>query len=320
LGERFVPILFVTADASPASRLASLQSGADAYLLRPFEPAELLAQVQALLRIKEAHDRLDEKTAEVNRVNKRLQVAYQQSDQELALARRIRQSLLPHSLPELPQVRFAVHYQPCGRVGGDFYDVFRLDEKHLGFYVADAMGDGVPASLLTVYVKTGLRPKETFAGGYRLVPPGEVLRRLNRDLIGQGLSDHPFLAMLYALYNVEERCLHFARSGLHHPLYLPGEGEPEPWRVEGNLLGVFDADYPVQTRQLRPGDKVLLYSDGVDTASYEGHPVGAASVLACAARHRGLPVQELVSRLARELFGQTRQSDDLTMLGMEVLR
>src|SRR5436305_3134370 len=135
LGDGFVPILLVTADPAPAARLASLECGADTYLLRPFESAELLAQVRALLRIKDSHERLADKTAEVHRINKRLQSAYQQIDQELDLARRIQESFLPQTLPQLPAVRFAVHYGPCGRVGGDFYDIFRLDEHHLGFSV-----------------------------------------------------------------------------------------------------------------------------------------------------------------------------------------
>src|SRR6202007_1577929 len=119
-----------------------------------------------------------EKTAEVARINKRLQLAYQRIDQELELARRIQQSFLPQTLPQLPTARFAVHYRPCGRVGGDFYDAFRLDERHVAFYVADAMGHGVPASLLTVFVKRGVRAKEIHGREYRLVPPGEVLGRL----------------------------------------------------------------------------------------------------------------------------------------------
>src|SRR5205085_6862400 len=209
-GDAFLPVLFVTADHAPATRLASLECGADTYLLRPFASAELLAQVNALLRIKEGHDRLTEKTAEVHRINKRLQQAYQQIDQELELARRIQHSFLPQTLPELPQVRFAVHYQPCGRVGGDFYDIFRLDERHLGFYVADAMGHGVPASLLTIFVKKGVRAKEIFGQQYRLVPPSEVLQRLNRDLIEQQLSENPFITMVYVLLDARDGTFRFA--------------------------------------------------------------------------------------------------------------
>src|SRR5205823_2044728 len=161
----------------------------------------LLAQVRALLGIKETHDRLQGRAAEVNRINNRLREAYQRLDQELELAQRIQSSFLPQGLPQVPRVRFAVHYLLCGRVGGDFYDVFRLDEQHVGFYVADAMGHGVPASLLTIYVKKGVRPKEVFGTDYRLVPPGEVLNRLNKDLIDQQLSENPFITMAYGLLN-----------------------------------------------------------------------------------------------------------------------
>ena len=133
----FTPILYVTDDHTPAARLACFEAGADAYLLRPFAPEELLAQARALLRIKDVHDRLNEKTTEIHRINKRLQQArHKQIDQELELASRIQSSFLPQTLPETPGSRFAVHYQLCGRVGGDFYDVFRLDENHVGFYVA----------------------------------------------------------------------------------------------------------------------------------------------------------------------------------------
>jgi CheY-like chemotaxis protein len=319
LGDHFVPILFISADHSPGTRLASLQHGADAYLLRPFDPSELLAQVQALVRIKDRHDRLTEKTEEVHRINKRLQQAYQQIDQELELASRIQASFLPHTLPELPQVRFAVHYHPCGRVGGDFYDVFRLDEKHFGFYVADAMGHGVPASLLTIFVKKGIKVKEISGNSYRLVPPGEVLQRLNRDLIEQSLSDNPFITMAYVLFNYTDGTLQFSRAGHPFPLHLPYDGPPRLWQSDGTLLGVFDTVYSLHTRQLRPRDKLLLYTDGIDVATFGDHTPGAPSLLACADEFRDLPIHELVPRLAGELFKTGKQKDDLTLLGMEVL-
>jgi phosphoserine phosphatase RsbU/P len=319
IGEGFLPTLFITADHTPASRLAGVESGADAYLLRPFDPAELLAQVRALLRNKERHDRLVEKTAEIHRINKRLQQAYHQIDEELELARRIQQSFLPRNLPHVPQVRFAIHYQPCGRVGGDFYDIFRLDENHLGFYVADAMGHGVPASLLTVFIKTGVRAKEIDGENYRLVPPDEVLGRLNRDLIQQQLSDMPFVTMVYALLNHQERTFKFSRSGHPHPVYLPCGGEPQLWPAEGSLLGVFDTHYTIRTQQLHPGDKVLLYTDGIDDARFDGTAGGIQSLLAFAGKFRDASIDDLVRSLPLELFKETKQTDDLTVLGMEII-
>lgn len=313
----FVPILYLAPDGTSGSRLAALEAGADACLSRPFTSAELLAQVKALLRIKEAHNRLVGKTAEMNRINKRLQQLHQQIDHELQLAQRIQSSFLPQTLPAVPQSRFAVHYLLRNRVGGDFYDVFRLDEEHVGLYVADAMGHGVPASLLTIFVKKGVKTKEVFGKEYRLVPPEEVLQRLNRDLIDQALSEHPFITMAYALYNHRDGTFRFARAGHPYPLYVPHRGEPMFWRQEGVLLGVVDATFPAHTYTLNPGDKVLLYSDGIDTGSFEDHPSGTASLLACAIRHRHLPIQEFLDRLTRDLLGACEHPDDLTMLGLE---
>jgi phosphoserine phosphatase RsbU/P len=317
--EHFVPILYVAADGSARDRVACLESGADAYLIRPFDSTELVAQMQALLRIKDRHDQLAAKAAEAGRVSRRLQDVHQQLGVEMDLARRIQESFLPQRLPELPGVHFAVKYRPCGHVGGDFYDVFRLDERHVGFYVADAMGHGVPASLLTIFVKKGVRAKEINGQTYRLVPPDEVLHKLNHDLIEQALADTPFITMVYALFDHTDGTLTFSRAGHPHPLYLPADGPPQLWQTSGGLLGVFETHYHVQTERLRPGDKLILYTDGVDGAAFEQQAVGLPSLLAAADRFRAVPIEELVGRLAQDLFTQTRQADDLTILGLEML-
>ena len=98
---------------------------------------------------------------------------------------------------------------------------------------------------------------------------------------------------------------------------MPREGPPTLWQIEGSLLGVFDTRYRVQTHQLQAGDKVLLYTDGMDDASFGHHAVGLPSLLAAADHYRRLPIDEMVDRLSSDLFGQTRQSDDLTVLGFE---
>jgi sigma-B regulation protein RsbU (phosphoserine phosphatase) len=180
------------------------------------------------------------------------------------------------------------------------------------------MGHGVPASLLTIFVKKGVRAKEVFGQQYRLVPPGEVLGRLNKELIDEHLSEHPFITMVYGLLDQRAGSLAVARAGHPYPLHVPRAGEPRLWRQEGLLLGVVDATYPTQHYPLRPGDKVLFYSDGVDAVSFEDRAAGADSLLACADRHRALPVQEFVPRLAADLFGDKAQPDDLTLLGLEV--
>jgi sigma-B regulation protein RsbU (phosphoserine phosphatase) len=318
LDDGFVPLLFISEAGDPALRQAGLEAGADACLQRPLAVRELHAQVRALLRLKDAHDGLAGRAAEVHRVNTRLRQLHQQLDHEMKLAQRIQLSLLPQTLPQVSRIRFAVHYLLRDRVGGDFYDAFRLDESHVGLYVADAMGHGVPASLLTIFVKKGVRTKEVFGQHYHLVPPDEVLRRLNRDLIEQDLPENPFVTMVYALLDHRQGTLSFARAGHPYPLYVPARGPLEQWKQEGLLLGVVDAHYPTRTHQLHPGDKVLLYSDGIDSARLDGQAEGVQSLTACAERHRHRPVADFVARLASDLFGSDPPPDDLTLLGLEM--
>ena len=141
--ERMRPFAGIT---TPASATASCRSSISAAAIpvpasRPapivaaagnIAAVDLALQLRPLLRIKERQDRLASKAAEATRVHERLKTAYHQINAELELASRIQSSFLPQSLPELPQVRFAVEYRPVGHVGGDFYDVFRLDERHIG--------------------------------------------------------------------------------------------------------------------------------------------------------------------------------------------
>lgn len=305
------PVLFVPGDTSPAARLACLDAGADAYLLRPFAPRELLARTDMLLRAHHLQRRLTEKAAEAQQTCQRLRQAYRQIDQDLAAVRQMQRHFLPRALPDVPGVTLAAHYHPCGQVGGDSFDAFRLDEHHVGFYVADALGHGTPAALLTMFLKQTIRGKDVQTDGYRLVPPDEVLRRLNRDLIEQALADVPFVTMLYAIYDCRDRVLRFARAGHPHPIYLPREGNPEIWTGPGNLLGVFATDFTAQTKPLRPGDKVLLQTDGLA-------PPDAAPLLECAARHRDLPIRQCVERMACDLLAGTNPLDDFTLLGLEV--
>src|SRR5207248_2693682 len=144
-----------------------------------------------------------------------------------------------------------------------------------------------------------------------------VLFKLNRDLVTQHIPDLPFITMAYVILNCTDGTLQFSRAGHPYPLYIPKEGPLALWQMEGSLLGVFDTKYRLQSQRLSPGDKLLLYTDGMDGASFEQQPVGLASLLAAAERFRTLPIDELVERLASDLFTQTKQNDDLTVFGVE---
>jgi phosphoserine phosphatase RsbU/P len=316
LGERFVPIVWLTGDdVSPAT---GLDAGADAVLRRTAAAEQLVAQVKALLRVAHLHGRLAARAAEAQNLNQRLQQAYQQIDADLELTRRIHRGFLPRAMPEVGRARLAVVYRPRSRVGGDFYDVFRLDEDHIGLHVADAMGRGLPAtSLLSIFVKKSLVTKEVSGQSYRLVPPGEVLDRLNRELLNLTLPEPAFVTMLYAQLNCRDGGLTFARAAHPHPLHVPAATEPKYWHAAGTLLGVFESEFPAQEKRLESGDKLVLFSDGV-------HPPSASPgsmddpLVEAARRHRNLGVQPFVDAVARDLLAESRHTEDFTLLAVEM--
>jgi phosphoserine phosphatase RsbU/P len=315
LGEQYLPMVWlVAADTPPA---AGLDAGADVVLPQSAPADHMLAQVKALLRVQQLHARLASRAGEAQNLNHRLQQAYQQIDGDSELTRRVHRGFLPRALPEVGKVRFAVCYRPRSRIGGDFYDVMRLDEDHVGMYVADAMGRGLPASsLLSIFVKKSLMPKEILGRSYRLVPPGEVLDRLNRELLNLSLPEPPFVTMVYAQLNCRDGSLNFARAAHPHPIYLPADGQPVYWHAAGTLLGVFESEFPLQQRQLRTGDKLILFSDGVHPAT-AGPGSRHDPLIESVKRHRQLAVQPFVDSVARDLLEESRHPEDFTLMAVE---
>jgi sigma-B regulation protein RsbU (phosphoserine phosphatase) len=264
------------------------------------------------------NDHATETNTTLHRVNKLLEQAYQQNNQSIELVRRMQQRLQLPSLPELPEIRFAVQYRSCGRAGGDGYDLFRLDEQRVGFYLFDVLGHGVPAGLLAVFLKAALRMHGAVDSACRLVHPDRVLQQVNRAVLDLALPEAPFLTMIYGLCNGKEQKLSLARAGHPLPLYLPHGGEPTYWQVEGALLGVFETQFSVQTYQLRPGDRVLFYSDGLNSVGEEAAGAGAEQLRTAAAQCRHLPLTECLSQLALRLVVEQTPAEDFTLLGLEI--
>lgn len=304
------PVLWL---GDPADRSGGLHAGADATLTRPFEEAELIAQAAALNRVRRTHDTMLAHATQSSRLNSELRVAYQQLTLDYEVARHIQQVCLPRGMPEVGRVRFAVAHRPRG-AGGDFYHVSRLDETRVGFYVGDAMGHSLASCLLAIYVKQIVVQKEIRDRTYRLLPVDELLQRLNRDLIGLQLSDPPFVRLTCGLLDCASGDLTYACAGHTPPLHLPQSGPPSLWRAFGSMLGVSEAEHPPRTVRLVPGDRLLLFTDGLHGTG----PETAAALLTAAERHRDRPIAGLVECLTQDLLAQTAEPDDFTMLGLEV--
>jgi sigma-B regulation protein RsbU (phosphoserine phosphatase) len=257
------------------------------------------------------------KAGEARLLGDQLRKAYAQLDHELDMGRRVHRTFLPWAFPEVGGARFAACHRPRSRAAGDFFDVRRLDEEHVGFVLGDVAGRGAAAgSLLGVFVKQTTTLKEITGNQYRLVPPDEVLVRVNRDLLGLGLDDPPLVAMLVGTLNAHDGAVSLARAGLPAPVYVPAAGAPQLWAAPGPFLGTADTTYQLLHGTLSAGDKLIIGSDG---ARPEGDPGGAPDRLVDAAvRHRGLSGQPFLDAVARDLLPHVRHPDDFTLLAVEM--
>ncbi|MDB5297089.1 MAG: putative phosphatase, partial [Phycisphaerales bacterium] len=238
---------------------------------------------------------------------------------------KLQQDFLPKALPAVGPVRFHAVWRPAGYVSGDLYDVARLDEDHVGFYIADAVGHGVPAALLTMFIKNALVRKEIRPGGYRLLDPGESLARLNASLVAQQLQTGTFCTACCATLNVRTLELRIASAGHPAPTLLRGDADPAVLRTDGSLLGIFDDEpYATTVHQLARGDRLVLFTDGVEVAFGEQ---GEAAEPATARWHaelatrRDLGGADLAAALADRIDGEPGSldpRDDLTVLVAEI--
>ncbi len=238
-------------------------------------------------------------------------------DEEQRLAARLQQDFLPKTLPIVGKLTFQTLFKPASYVSGDLYDVSRLDEHHVGLYIADAVGHGMPAALLTMFMKNALVTKEIGKGWYRLLEPIETISRLNDSLREQNLAASTFATAVYA--RIDSRTLQatIASGGHPAPVILSREGTIREIPGEGPLLGIFDDEiFTQQTVQLEPGDRLFLHSDGLELTF---QTQGDAHI--DAERWKN----ELVSRaqlptadILRDIAAANPGTDDLTVLVVEV--
>ena len=242
--------------------------------------------------------------------------------EQLRLAGLVQRDFLPSHLPNSEQVRWAASFLPAEWVSGDIYDVARIDEQHIGFYVADAVGHSIPAALLTIFVKQALQMRQTIENSYRIFTPAEVMKNLNQKMAGQKLSGYQFVTCCYCLLDLKTAQVTFARAGHPYPILLRKGRPPQQLETRGSLLGVFEnAEFVQQTVQLQSGDKLLLYSDGAESLIGRLHDKeGFQYTDEFLALNDG-SITEIVDRLtemATHRQVSPAEIDDLTIIGLQL--
>ena len=188
-------------------------------------------------------------------------------ENELDIASKIQQSILPGQFPTPPSFQVFANMEPARNVGGDFYDVIRLENGRMGLAIADVSGKGVPAALFMMSSRTLL--KGTAIGG---ADPAEVLTQVN-DLLCEQNEAAMFVTVLYAVYDPERGEFTYACGGHDPPLVVHADGSSTSLPLTGGLaLGVAPGfQYGQRTVPVAPGDTLVLYTDGVTEAMNSGN-------------------------------------------------
>jgi sigma-B regulation protein RsbU (phosphoserine phosphatase) len=192
-------------------------------------------------------------------LTQQLQEAYRRLDQEMQQVGRMQMHLLPAELPQIEGLDLGALYIPCQQAGGDYYDVLPLPDDHWGLFLADVSGHGTPAAVVMAMMHTLLH---SYPGPP--MPPGRILTHLNNHLLAV-VPEGMFATAFYGVYNARKRSLRYASAGHPHPRLRGGSGHVGPIEAAGGLpLAVLpDQAFREQEITLRPGDALVLYTDGI---------------------------------------------------------
>jgi sigma-B regulation protein RsbU (phosphoserine phosphatase) len=299
---RDIPVVFLTSLDEIQNKAEAFETGAADYVTKPFVVLEVKARVRALLRAKAYQDTVRELL-----------------EAELRVAREIQMGLVPRDFARLtagggPDL-FAC-LEPARAVGGDLYDVFRLDEGRLALVLGDVSGKGIPAALFMVMTLTLVRSIARLTSR-----PDEVLARVNDDLAADNPSSM-FVTLFFGVLDTDTGLLAYA-SGGHLPPILLREGQvPRPlFERGGPLVGALGGlTFPGAEVQLEPGDLVLAYTDGVTEAlAPNGTLFGnerLLTLLAAAGPRTGRDAVDAVLRGVRAFAADAEQADDIAMLAV----
>ena len=233
---------------------------------------------------------------------------------ELDVASKIQQSILPTEFPKHEDYEISANMEPARNVGGDFFDVLRLDRGRVGLAVADVSDKGVPAALFMMSSRTLLKGAAIGTNN-----PGAVLREVN-ELLDAENEAAMFVTVVYAVYDPETGKLTYANGGHNTPLVVHPDGSSDELPFTGGIaLGVApNLEYEHDSVTLAPGDTLFLYTDGVTEAmNGESEEFGMERLRQTFATVRPKSAEEAnaaVFEAVGDFVGDTPQSDDITCM------
>lgn len=286
--------------------------------------APYIALSAAERELREYADDLDKivarRTSQLRIINSKLM-------EDLDYARDIQKSMLPFFLPDSQQIGFCAAYMPAERLSGDFYDVFRLDDSHIGFYICDVSGHGVPAAMLTVFLKQCI---DSIIAADRnrgiISAPSDVMMKVYDAFNSSNFKDEVYVVLIYFIYDFNERSLMCSSAGMNEmPLLADATGNLKSILVKGfpicKLREVFEVSYHDTEMHMDKGDRLILYTDGlVEAKNAQGVQYSTDRLERLFGANAGRTLTEQIDIIKDDLMSFTKgkkPEDDITLLAVE---
>ncbi len=300
---KHLPVIMISALDQDEGIARCIEMGADDYISKPFNPVFLQARIGASLEKKRLRDQ-EQKTFQ----------ALSQSQKELAAnlaeAAQYVESLFPKRMSRPVATDYV--FQPCSQLGGDTFGYHAIDEDHLAIYLLDVSGHGVGAALLSVSVMNVIRARTL--GGVDFRRPAAVLTALNQAFQMENQNNF-FFTIWYGVYSASSQKLIFARGG-HPPALLRSPGRAAALGSRGPALGCLP-DYKIAEGEapVRPGEQLLVFSDGVYELVRDGQPLSYAEFEeSIRVRQEAELKPETLLREAKAFQGRDQFDDDFSLL------
>lgn len=260
--------------------------------------------------------------AALEKAKLRLEEANLKMKNDLEAAAMIQQTMLPHSVPNIPGYQFSWSYHPCDELAGDTLDIIKLGEYTVAVYALDVSGHGVPSALLSATLSHWLSPKqdqntilESVSGesGRKPVSPEMVATRLNR--LFPMNPEHPqYFTLFYGLLDIKRNEFTYVSAGHPPAIHLEPSGNVKRLESTSPPVGLLEGScFQKTTIRLNPGDRVYIYTDGLtETTDNDGNEIGFEGLRDTIIKARERSLDQSLKEISRlqEAWTRGREPDD----------
>jgi sigma-B regulation protein RsbU (phosphoserine phosphatase) len=327
--DHYTYLILCTSKGEKADLIEGMEAGADDFLVKPFSKEEMRVRVRAGERVLDLERGLAQRNRDLSEINAQLQTAYECIKGDLKAASWMQMNLLPRASLRTLNVTSEWRFRPSSYVAGDIFNIFQVDEHRVGFYLLDVSGHGVPAAMLSVTLSMLLRPdslhgspvnrRNSTTGLNEVVSPGDVVRKLNQQFQGK---DDRYFTMIYGLVDTRAGELTLTQAGHPSPVLIKRGKELIVLGDGGPPIGLWpDTEYDTIQTSFCPGDRLMLYSDGVtECANPRGELFGDERLLNYLRGTRTEPLPQMLAGLELEMEqwrGLAEFEDDVSLLALE---